>query len=295
MIVTSTALLMSLLLLPCQSVALSLHLSICRFKEPVGRVLAFVERARASLPQVHTVSVFLWQSVDFIEEATLLAEASAWPAAWTVAPLRNVAREAHCHLAYLSQHRAASSDFVWFAHGLPDFYMEDNMWPRLPLLSNRTGVLALGGQLSCGCSGDGTLPDGAPMTHLREVYALSLRRFCYGRWTAFANGWFVVSRRRIRAQPRWLYSMLLDRAEADADNLMDRLQFTPNAVHDGGWVFGAVMERAWALLFQCTDMGRCCEPVRNETCLPEECQCLDEPGHVADHSARKLFAYAVKV
>lgn len=142
-----------------------------------------------------------------------------------------------------------------------------------------------GGQLSCACDGDGTLPDGAQMLHLREVYALSLHRFCYGRWTAFSNGWFVVSRRRILAQPRWFYNLLLDRAEADADNLMDRLQFTPNAVYDGGWVFGAVMERAWALLFQCTDMGRCCEPVRNETCMPEECQCLDKPGTFADHTA----------
>jgi hypothetical protein len=271
--VISNTLLRGLLLISLLwlSSALSLDMVISHYQEPLVAVQAFVSRAQAALTQVDTFRVF------FNTQGTL--NVSGVPASWTVTHLSpNRGTENHGYMHFLAHQKWETADFVWFSQAIPDHYMADKLWIRLPLLTNRTGMLALALIDRCSCDecGGGSM---GLRVRLREIYAMANRAFCHGSWPAFYNGEFIVSKKRIQAQSEWLYRYLLEVLEAPADHFThEDVKYYPPAAHLTSTPenphLGYTLERSWNILFKCFNATRCCE--ENVTaCEPDFCQCLD--------------------
>ncbi len=257
------------------SSALSLDMVISHYQEPLLAVQAFVSRAQAALTQVDTFRVF------FYTQGTL--NVSGVPASWTVTHLSpNRGTENHGYIHFLAHQKWETADFVWFSQAIPDHYMADKLWIRLPLLTNRTGMLALALIDRCSCDecGGGSM---GLRVRLREIYAMANHAFCHGSWPAFYNGEFIVSKKRIQAQSEWLYRYLLTVLEAGSDHFThEDVKYYPPADDQHAPVtstpekplLGHTLERSWNMLFRCFDATRCCE--ENVTaCEPDFCQCLD--------------------
>ena len=212
-------------LLATQASALSLDLVLCRYMENSDAVVAFATRAQQELPSIiERKHVFLIQHED-PRNATV-----AWPSSWTIIQTPNWGHEEHCHLTYLVHHRHALSDFVWFSHALPDKYMNDKLWKRLPLMTERTGLIGLApfGRCDCDASNCGQR---SRLVRAREIYVMAMKQFCFGSWDTPFNGEFVVSRKWILQHPISFYSYLLDVASSKIlwdDNLFVEAPHRPS-------------------------------------------------------------------
>jgi hypothetical protein len=270
----------------------SLDLVLSHWNEPLVNVSAFVARARASLPHARLARVFLYTHAP----AGSLP-ASEVPPDWAVFHSDNAGRESHNYLNFLAQHARNTSDLVWFSQARPDHYMNDKLWPRLPLITHRTGMLGLSIIETCDCDGR-AYPQLGPL--LREVHAMALHQFCGTAHTGgtarsgaphtyrcFFNGEFVVSAQRIRGQPHRLYTYLRDALQAPAGHWLHAASAAPgrqpSSVADP--TFGFVMERSWNLLFKCLRMELpvCCEGA--VACEPDMCQCLDRGDSEEEEAA----------
>lgn len=289
----------------------TLDLVLCRHREPLHEVVSYAERLKASATRAARVTVHLMQKDVGGEAAEPLAAAgdatagegdsgsetvapsaaaaaadgaAAPPAAppagghrvprdWRVHLVPDRGHEEVCHLAYLANvANASASTHALFAHASLDEYAAPFVFRRLALLTERTGMLALAVIDGCECDGAHTGFEGR-MVRLREIYALTQRRFCFGRWTSPFNGMFVVSRRRIESQPRAFYNYLLDLATTEQLHADTAYLTRPPPASA---FFGHVMERAWGLVFSCLDLdrGNCCVEV-DQPCPADGCQCLD--------------------
>jgi hypothetical protein len=266
-----TTLLRGLLLSPLWlSSALSLDMVVSHYQEPLDAVQAFVSRAQAALTQVDEFRVFLYTQGT--------QNVSGVPASWTVTHIGpNKGLENHAYFHFLAHHKWATADFVWFSHAIPDHYMLNKMWVRLPLLTNRTGMLGLALLEYCSCDecAGGIM---GLRVRLREIYAMTNRAFCQGSWTAFYNGEFIVSKKRIRAQSEWFYKYILEVLEAPADHFThEDVKYYPPASTTSTPerpLIAYTLERSWNMIFKCFRVERCCE--ENVTvCEPDFCQCLD--------------------
>ena len=252
----------------------TVDLVLAHYNEPLAEVVAFVQRANASLPHARLARVFL-----YTHHATTL-NVSVVPHDWAVFTGVNVGRESHIYLEFIVRHWHDVSDFVWFSQAVPDFYMDERLWPRLPLLTARTGMLGLARIEPVSCNGIGQgwyNPYFGSM--LSQLWAISFHEFCHDRyWVAFFNGEFVVSARRLRGQPRALWAYLRDVvAQPDGAWPHAALEQEREKSTATGPTFGHIMERAWSILFRCVPTKlQCCEA--DKPCEPDWCQCLDEPG-----------------
>ena len=190
----------------------------------------------------------------------------------------NAGREAHNYLHFLVHHAPNdTSDFVWFSQAVPDYYMDDKLWHRLPLLSPRTGMLALSllDRVTCEDGGQGWGPKFG--TFLSQLYAMTFHEFCHDvTWTGFFSGEFIVSRRRIAAQPHHMWTSLRDiAAQPNGGWIHQALSSATRTSSTTDPVFAHLLERAWNVLFRCVRAEfTCCDA--GETCAPDACQCLDE-------------------
>ena len=274
-------------------------LVLSHFDEPLSAVASFVARARAELP--HSVAaagvrVFLMThgacTADGVPVFPAAANATAdgdeqqrVPADWRVVCLPNYGKESYAYLRWLEAHRDDASRLVWFSHAVPDDYMTPRLWPRLPLLSRRTGMLGLALVLYASCSGGS---DAALGPHLAALHFATTGRFCAAstRYMAFFNGEFIVSAARLRAQPPQLYTALreaLELPDGDAMHGDERWREPKSGAPStrANPLMGYAMERAWSLLWNCTAphdaaLGLCaCDEAHPEGCVPHACQCLD--------------------
>ena len=125
--------------------------------------------------------------------------------------------------------------------------------------------------------GQGWGPKFAPF--LSQLYAMTFFDFCHAvAWTGFYNGEFIVSRRRLAAQPLRMWTFLRDLAAQPDSGWMHRaLSSTARNSTAANAAFAHLMERAWNVLFRCVRITvPCCQA--GEACLPDACQCLDEAG-----------------
>ena len=221
----------------------SIDMVISHFSEPADQTVALVLRAAEALPQA-TFRVYLFcQAGDILPRVLGMV-----PSDWNVTLLPNVNREAHAYLAYLRDHIRASSDFVWFTQAAPNGAKPHSLylWSRLRHLSHRTGMLALCGVGATACD---NWTDGV---RILELFALTQRRFCTDadRWSVFFNGEFIVSRKRIRAQPAWLYDALWN--ASNTEDAYRRLDVRAAATSRlANYTFAFIMERGWNLVFGC--------------------------------------------
>jgi hypothetical protein len=260
----------------------SLDLVLSHYDEPLPNVTAFVARAAASLPHARLARVFLYSHAP---AGTISRDAI--PADWILFHSENAGRESHNYLTFLTHHAGNTSDLVWFSHALLDHYMVDKVWPRLSLITRQTGMLGLSIIEKCDCDGRAYPKLG---TLLREVHAMALGQFCGAggtpsapgvakgaphAWTCFFNGEFVVSKRRIEAQPHRLYTYLRDALRAPPNHWLHMAYEEGKVSTVSNPTMGFVMERSWNLLFKCLRMEKevCCEG--SVACEPGMCQCVD--------------------
>jgi hypothetical protein len=255
----------------CLPSALSLDMVLSHYREPIEDVQAFVSRAQAALTQVDTFRVFFYTQGEL--------NVSGVPASWTVNQIGpNKGTESHGYFHFLAHYKSVTADFVWFSQALPDHYMDDKLWIRLPLLTNRTGMLALALIDHCTCD-ECSGGIGGVRVRLREIYAMSNRVFCHGSWDAFYNGEFIVSKKRIQAQSGWFYRYILEVLEAPADHFThEDVKYYPPAAHMTSTpalpIIGHTLERSWNMIFKCFNASRCCQGDATN-CEPDFCQCLD--------------------
>jgi hypothetical protein len=260
----------------------SLDLVLSHYDEPLANVTAFVARAAASLPHARLARVFLYSHAP---AGTISPESI--PQDWILFHSENAGRESHNYLTFLTHHAGNTSDLVWFSHALLDHYMTDKVWPRLSLITRRTGMLGLSIIERCDCDG-GAYPKLG--TLLREVHAMALGQFCGAggtpsapgvakgaphAWTCFFNGEFVVSKRRIAAQPHRLYTYLRDALRAPPSHWLHMAYEEGRVSTVSNPTMGFVMERSWNLLFKCLRMEKevCCQG--SVACEAGMCQCED--------------------
>jgi len=302
-----------LLLALCRSAGgvLSVDLVLSHYAEPLRDVLAFVQRAQAVLreaaPEEGGAVLSRIFFVTHASDQALRREFSDPDVQvprelnWTSLRVPNYGRESYAYLTYLERHLRDSSmaSHVWFTHAVPDAYLERTLWPRLPLLSRRTGMLGLGirGGTSCGGSLDVAL---GPF--LSAIYFDHVGSFCLPSmgWAVMYNGVFVVSSRRLRLLSPRLAKRLrkaLELPNEHAIHVTDGWQ-PPGAKETNSSrvnpVLGYAIERMWngarshrsrstpaaltrrPVFFNCTtDVLDCHADMK---CEPHAAQCLDEPG-----------------
>ena len=280
-------------------------LVLSHYDEPLPAVAAFVARARAELP--HSVAaagvrVFFMThgacNADGVPVFPATNASAAFPAAdgdeeqqqqrvpadWRVTCLPNYGKESYAYLRWLEAHRDDASRLVWFSHAVPDDYMTPRLWPRLPLLSRRTGMLGLALVLYASCNGGS---DAALGPHLAALHFAATGRLCAAstRYMAFFE--IVVSAARLRAHPPQLYTALraaLELPDGDALHADARWREPKSGARStrANPLLGYALERAWSLLWNCTAPhdaapGLCaCDEAHPEGCVPHACQCLDE-------------------
>ena len=113
------------------------------------------------------------------------------------------------------------------------------------------------------------------MIRMREMFVLATGTFCKDPWTSFLNGEFIVSRKRILAQPLQLYEFILKQTEDEVTWKQHDEDALGSTVPDE-W-FAHVMERIWNPLFGCVEMTakECCAVGSSEVCTTGSCQCTD--------------------
>jgi hypothetical protein len=272
-----------------------LDLVLSHYNEPLLAVTAFVARARAALPSsVAAAGVrvfFLTHGACAADGAPIFPPANATteedsqrvPPSWQVTCLPNYGKESYAYLRWIEAHRHDFSRLVWFSQAQPDDYMEPRIWPRLPLLTRRTGMLGLALVLDASCDGGSEVALG---TYLGALHYVATRRFCTFPWTVFWNGEFVVSARRLRAQPARLYTSLRETLELPDGHGVHNADARWREPKSGALStranpkFGYAMERAWNVLWNCTRMhlpGACgCDATHPDGCVAHACQCLDD-------------------
>jgi hypothetical protein len=237
--------------------------------EPLSRVEKYVLRARSfvDVRQVHLVT-----------HSNL---SNSVPHGWNVLVVPNWGREGYSYVRWMQTMEAHTdvAHHVWFTQSVPDEYVEDKLWARLPLLTERTGYLGLGTHGSTPCSGD--LGDGfdhlGPFLH--TFFYMTTHTFCTHSWTVFYNGYFVVSRKRLRrlqSRRRLLQSVreTLEHADNHTIHTAFASQKKPSTRVDPA--FGYALERLWNVFFNCTRDGiPPCDIHTSGGCSPDACQCFD--------------------
>lgn len=244
-------------------------LVLSHFNEPIAEVVAMVNKSKGLMKNADIARVFL-----YTHSSTPLQDV---PAGWIVKESgSNKGRESENYLSFLVDHMHEVNDIVWFSQSRPDGYMQDKLWQRLPLITQRTGMIGLSiwEQVSCDA---GIYPGLGKL--IEQIYAMVYQDFCHGTWTAFFNGEFAVSRKRIQRHTVRLYKHLRDDLDAPVSDTWIHVDQLPggNSHRESTLVdpaLGYAMERTWNLVFGCTDApGPCC--VGNEACPVDSCQCLD--------------------
>ncbi len=265
-------------------------LVLSHYDEPLGAVVAFVARARGALPAAVAaagVRVFLLTHGACTAAGTPVGAANVTlPPSWRVTCLPNFGKESYAYLRWLEAHaHGDASPIVWFSQAQPDDYMQPRLWPRLPLLTRRTGMLGLALVLDAACDGSS---EAALGPYLGALHFAATGRFCaeQPRWTVFWNGEFIVSAQRLRRQPASLYAALraaLELPDGHAVHTADARWAEPKSGEPStraNPLFGYAMERSWNVLWNCTAMhlpGRCgCDAEHPEGCVANACQCLDD-------------------
>jgi hypothetical protein len=123
------------LALACAASSLSLDAVICHLNEDQTETIDHATRALEAMVHVTESHVFL------VQQHT--DQQFTWPPSWEVMHTPNLAREEHCYFKYLIHYSGRQTDLVWFTHPTLDGYAADKFWPRLSLVTPRTGMLAL--------------------------------------------------------------------------------------------------------------------------------------------------------
>lgn len=194
--------------------------------------------------------------------------------------LNNTGRESHTYIWHILNNYDDLADHTAFHQDIPDSMQI--LTSRLGLLTPQTGMLGLSIMMTCECKT-------CVLYHLpkiTEIWAMVQQSFCAPRdiHTVFLRGAFLVSSHRIRAVPKKAYVSLEEYSGAGEahwvhdEHSMDWGQMPSNPVS------AHVLERSWNILFNCLDpdINRQCEMcdesltlLRNSTCPPAACQCLD--------------------
>ena len=275
------ALLLALLLPVVARSSLQVDLVLSHFAEPLDAVAAFVQRARAALLQAAEPAEL--RSVYLVTHASRAAIEGRTDPPWQVlhVPCGNCGRESSAYLFWIEQHgREDGLDLVWFSHAVPDAYMERTLWPRLKLLSRRTGMLGLAivGGTSCSGANDPAL---GPL--MSAIYFAHTGVFCREStgWSVMFNAEFIVSARRLRMLHPWLAKRLRKQLEAPDDDLIHLTPgwqtptMTPQNSSRVSPILGYAIERMWNLWFNCTRWyGPSCDD--SAPCVADAAQCLDE-------------------
>ena len=256
--------------------ALSMDVVLSHYDEPVPPIIEFINKTMSLMPQVGRYNVFLIHHHSEGNWSTM------FPEAWTFIDMPNFSREEGSYLYYLKYMRDRRSDLVLFSHAYIDKdlrYLGNRFYERLPLVQKDTGFLALGVVMTCYCSGC----QGWRLPHLREVFAITQKKFCEeGWWWQYGgNGRFVVSRKRIMEVEPWVYDFLYQYIqhvhEEDGKLPKDVLHNDISGENHGAnnfYTITNVMERAWSLVFQCVQLTDDCCP--GGVCSQTACQCLDK-------------------
>ena len=192
----------------------TLDLVISHHSEPEASVRLTIEAVRAVRPEARVWLYSKGEPAAAAEVAHALG-----PLVHRLVLLPNVGREGHTYLSHITAHYHNLADATIFSQAdgggtRENASTREELSRRLPLLTNRTGVLNLGGAERSGCEGSPAFP----FSRLRELYALTQHRLCpYVRqetYVSFMNGFFAVSAARVRSQPLQLYVYLLNLLDA---------------------------------------------------------------------------------
>ena len=180
-------------------------------------------------------------------------------------------------------HDAHASHFIYFSTAAPSKEVQATAFERLALLSEETGLLALGPVSRSSCSGSPGNTGLAPL--LQALHFSATHRFCHGdsadvTWPVYGSS-FVVSHRRASAQPHSLYRALRQQLELPGEHWIHA-----NPAGSGGGdaasgssaerpMLGAAIELSWGLLFNCTVLraGDACGAGAPQGCMCEEEAC----------------------
>lgn len=261
---------------PARSSSLpKLDLVFSHYHEPISEVIAFVNRSVELLQHVQLARIYLYTHTD--------QALAGVPSGWIVHVAHyNMGRESENYLTFLVEHLHDVNELVWFSQSRADGYMQDKLWKRLPLITERTGMLGLSIWETVDCSA-GIYPGLGEL--IREVYAMVHHQFCHGQWTAFFNGEFVVSRARLQKHTTRFYKMLRDDLDLPASESWIHLDMRPAGLTEAERMkstptnpaLGYALERTWNVIWRCEDPPvPCC--VKDEPCPVDSCQCLDVPG-----------------
>jgi hypothetical protein len=270
-----------LLLSPLSSAerTLTLDLVLSQHGESLGDVKAFVARARKALPSsVQLSRVFLLAHSARVP--------TKLPRDWSAHALgRGQEGDGLAATAWLEHHLhdAHASHFIYFSSAAPSKEVQATAFARLALLSEETGLLALGPVTRTSCSG---LPLNAGLAPLLQALHFSAtHQFCHGEaetetWPVYGSS-FVVSHRRAAAQPHSLYRALRRQLELPGEHW---IHANPAGSAGGDAasgssaqrpMLGAAIELSWGLLFNCTVLrpGDACGAGAPQGCLCEEEAC----------------------
>lgn len=229
-----------------------------------------------SRSQIHTFDpyVFLYCKAD--ENAT--AEPDNFLPNGEMKHLNNTGRESHTYIWHIVHNLDDLAQHTMFHQDRPeDVQLLIN---RLSLLSNSTGMLALGAVAACTCQ-DCFLQN---LPKIQEVWAMMQQSFCAptDKYFVFLRGAFVASSQRIQAVPIGVYISLLAYLEAPNGHWVhDEHSFSNMKLSDNP-LSAHVLERSWNILFDCLDVDLvdpclACDAAmaNNATCPTSACQCLD--------------------
>jgi hypothetical protein len=289
---------------------LTVDLVLSHYAEPLSYVLAFVARARAVLrdeaaredggAQLGRI-FFVTHASDKALRSQFAGGDARVPADlnWTSVRVPNYGRESYAYLVWLERHLrdSAVAPHIWFSHAAPDPYMERTLWPRLPLLTRRTGMLGLAVLGGTSCAGS---LDVALGPFLGALYFEHTGQFCLPStgWMVMYNAEFIVSARRMRLlSPRLARRIrkLLELPDEHGIHVQDWHPPIPDGERFNSSrvspILGYVVERMWngarstaalheahvrfiaTVFFNCTTDVVDCNS--DKPCTPGAAQCLD--------------------
>lgn len=254
--------------------ALSVDLVLSHHGEPAKAVQAFVDSLHRALPASASLNrVFVLAHSSKVPDGL--------PRAWSKHALgRSQAGDSLSLLSFLEHHlhgeRWVPAHFLIFAPAAPSAEQQTVLRRRLPLLTESTGLLALGLVSRAACSGEPATTAGLEPL-LFALHFATTHRFCHGStegWAVFGDA-FVVSHRRAALQPHSLYRALRQQLELPEGHW----------IHSGESsitqpMLGTAIEQSVNLLFNCTAPVACPDGT--------SCQCVESEGaggHWLDHSA----------
>ena len=187
--------------------------------------------------------------------------------------LPNVGREGHTYLYHIVHNYVSLARHTIFCQAEP--HGIDRVNARLEtLFGNQTGFLSLSEDAMCACSGECF----GEFKKIGEFYAMARKHPCPGEFFAAMRGCFVVSRKRIVANPFTFYKYLLQLMEASIVHPVHALEdypvfFPPST--ESAPALGHLLERSWAFIFHCDGgVGH-----NVDGCIRGKCkgpQCLDD-------------------